>query len=180
MRDKNGHPPRFGYWLLSRIYGRTDHFTLIGDFGEIYEEITKENSKLSAFFWYWSQIIRLFPAIISNNIYWSVQMIKNYLKVAFRNIRRYKGYSFINIAGLAIGLACCLLITVWVLDELSYDGFHENAANLYRVEEDQHYSGRTFYVYVTPYPLGPALKAEIPEIMDATRVVGTGGVLFKH
>ncbi|MEE8604396.1 MAG: ABC transporter permease, partial [Candidatus Aminicenantaceae bacterium] len=72
-------------------------------------------------------------------------------------------------AGLAIGLACCLLITIWVLDELSYDKFHENAANLYRVEEDQHYSGRIFYVYVTPYPLGPALKAEIPEIIDATR-----------
>jgi len=107
-------------------------------------------------------------------------MIKNYLKVAFRNIRRHKGFSFINIAGLAIGLACCLLITIWVLDELSYDKFHENAANLYRVEEDQHYSSRIFYVYVTPYPLGPALKAEIPEIIDATRVVGTGGVLFKY
>ncbi len=180
MRNKNVHPPRFGHWLLSRIYGKGDHFTLIGDFGEIYEGIKKEKGKLSAFFWYWGQIIRLFPNIISNNIYWSVQMVKNYLKVAFRNIRRYKGYSFINIAGLAIGLACCLLITIWVLDELSYDRFHENAANLYRVEEDQHYSGRIFYVYVTPYPLGPALKAEIPEIMDATRVVWTGGVLFKH
>jgi len=107
-------------------------------------------------------------------------MIKNYLKVALRNIRKHKGFSFINIAGLAIGLACCLLITIWVLDELSYDKFHENAANLYRVEEDQHYSGRIFYVYVTPYPLGPALKAEIPEIIDATRVVWTRGMLFKY
>jgi putative ABC transport system permease protein len=180
MKNKIVYPPRFGHWLLCRIYGKGDHFTLIGDFGEIYEGITRENGKLSAFIWYWSQIIRLFPTVISNNIYWSVQMIKNYLKVAFRNIRRYKGYSFINIAGLAIGLACCLLITIWVLDELSYDRFNENAANLYRVEEDQHYSGRIFYVYVTPYPLGPALKAEIPEIMDATRVVWTGGMLFKR
>ncbi len=180
MRDQNVHPPRFGHWLLCRIYEKGDHFTLIGDFGEIYEEMINDKGKTSAFLWYWGQIIRLLPSIISNNVYWSVQMVKNYLKVALRNIRRYKGYSFINIAGLAIGLACCLLITIWVLDELSYDRFHENSANLYRVEEDQHYSGRIFYVYVTPYPLGPALKAEIPEIMDATRVVWPGGVLFKR
>ncbi len=180
MKDRGIKPPRFGHWLLCRIYGKGDHFTLIGDFGEFYEEVARDKGRLSAFLWYWSQIIRLLPTIISNNLYWSVQMIKNYLKVALRNIRRYKGYSFINIAGLAIGLACCLLITIWVLDELSYDKFHENAANLYRVEEDQHYSGRIFYVYVTPYPLGPALKTEIPEIVDATRVVWPGGILFKY
>lgn len=107
-------------------------------------------------------------------------MIKNYLKIALRNIRRYKGYSFINIAGLAIGLACCLLITIWVLDELSYDKFHKNASNLYRVEETQHYTGRDYYVIVTPYPLAPALKEEIPEIQDATRVVWAGGLLFRY
>ena len=63
-------------------------------------------------------------------------MLKNYLKIALRNIKRHKGYSFINITGLAIGMACCLFITIWVLDELSYDKFHENAANLYRIETD--------------------------------------------
>jgi predicted permease len=154
--------------------------TLIGDFGEVYAEIANGKGETAASLWYWGQIIKLIPLFLSNSIYWSVQMIKNYLKVALRNIRRHKGFSFINIAGLAIGLACCLLITIWVLDELSYDKFHENAANLYRVEEDQHYSGRIFYVYVTPYPLGPALKAEIPEIIDATRVVWTRGLLFKY
>ncbi|UCC38545.1 MAG: ABC transporter permease [Candidatus Aminicenantes bacterium] len=107
-------------------------------------------------------------------------MIKNYLKIALRNIKRHKGYSFINITGLAIGMACCLIITIWVLDELSYDKFHENAASLYRVEENQHYSGRVYHVTVTPYPLAPALKEEIPEIIDATRVVWAGGLLFRY
>jgi putative ABC transport system permease protein len=180
MNKKLSAPPKIGHWLLTRIYGKSDHFTLVGDFGEIYVELQKERGKSFASVWYWGQIFRLIPIFLSNSMYWSAQMIKNYLKVAFRNIRRHKGFSFINIAGLAIGLACCLLITIWVLDELSYDKFHENAANLCRVEEDQHYSGRIFYVYVTPYPLGPALKAEIPEIIDATRVVWTGGVLFKY
>ncbi len=107
-------------------------------------------------------------------------MIKNYLKIALRNIKRHKGYSLINIAGLAIGMACCLLITIWVLDELSYDKFHKNAPDLYRVEENQHYSGKEYHVNVTPYPLGPALKEEIPEIIDATRYVWAGGKLFRH
>ena len=67
-------------------------------------------------------------------------MFKNYIKIALRNIKRHKGYSFINIAGLSIGMACCLLITAWVMDELSYDRFHEHAANFYRIWFDQNYS----------------------------------------
>jgi len=107
-------------------------------------------------------------------------MFRNYLKVTFRNILKHKGYSFINIAGLAIGLTCCLLITLWVLDELSYDKFHEKAPYLYRVEENQDYSGRNYHVNVTPYPLGAALKEEVAEIKDAVRVVYPGSVLMRY
>ncbi len=107
-------------------------------------------------------------------------MIKNYIVVTLRNIFKHKGYAFINIAGLAIGMACCLLISIWVLDELSYDRFHENAPSLFRVEENQHYSGRIYHVTVTPYPLGPALKDEIAGIKDATRVVWAGGQLLRY
>lgn len=107
-------------------------------------------------------------------------MIKNFVKIALRNITKHKGYSFINITGLAAGMACCLLITIWVLDELSYDRFHENAQNLYRVEENQDYSGREYHVNVTPYPLAPVLKDEIPEIEEAARYVSAGGKLLRY
>jgi len=106
-------------------------------------------------------------------------MLKNTFKIVLRTIRRHAGYSFINIFGLALGMACCLMIALWVADELSFDRFHESAADLYRVEEDQAYSGRIYHVTVTPYPLAPALKAEIPEIVEATRVVGFNGQLFR-
>ncbi len=106
-------------------------------------------------------------------------MLKNYLKIVIRNIRRHAGYSFINIAGLALGMACCLMIALWVADELSFDRFHEKAADLYRVEENQSYSGRVYHVTVTPHPLAPALKTEIPEIAEATRVVWYNGQLFR-
>lgn len=107
-------------------------------------------------------------------------MLKNYLKITLRNIVRHKGYSFINIAGLAIGMACCLFIVLWVLDELSFDRFHEKADVLYWVEQDQDYSGEKFHVNVTPHPMGPALKEEIPDIVDATRYTGFGGVLLRY
>ncbi|MBN2357429.1 ABC transporter permease [candidate division KSB1 bacterium] len=107
-------------------------------------------------------------------------MLKNYFLVALRNLKKYKGYSFINIVGLAIGMACCILILLNVQDELSFDRFHANAETLYRVEQDQFYSGEPYHVNVTPFPMAPALKAEIPEVAEATRVVWSGGVLFRH
>ena len=98
-------------------------------------------------------------------------MFFSYIKTAFRNLRKHKGYSFINIAGLAVGIACCILILMWVRDEMSYDGFHVKADRLFRAVEQQTYrGGELFPVAVTPAPLGPALKDEIPEIADTCRL----------
>lgn len=107
-------------------------------------------------------------------------MLKNYLKIALRNILRHKGYSFINIAGLAIGLTCCLLIYMWVMDELSYDQFHKNKDTIYRVEQNQMYSGSVYHVNVTPYPMAEGLLAEIPEVKNATPFPNTGTLLLRH
>jgi putative ABC transport system permease protein len=102
------------------------------------------------------------------------------IKVTLRNILRHKGYAFLNIFGLAAGMACCILIGLWVLDELNYDRFHENASSICRVESNQNFNGRTLHIYWTPYPLGPALKAEIPEIEDATRASSLSAPLIRY
>ncbi len=107
-------------------------------------------------------------------------MFINYMKTALRNIKRHKGYSFINIAGLTLGITCCLLIMLWVFDELSFDRFHKNAKNLYRIEQDYFYSGETYHVYATPAPMGPGIKAEVPDIVEQTRYAGLGNVLVKY
>jgi putative ABC transport system permease protein len=107
-------------------------------------------------------------------------MFKNYFKVAWRNIVRHKGYSFLNIIGLAVGMACALFILFWVQDELGFDRFHANARTLFRVEQDQATGQGKFHVNVTPYPLGPALKAEIPEIKETTRVARPGDLLVRY
>ena len=97
-------------------------------------------------------------------------MLKNYLKIALRNIKKHKGYSLINVTGLAIGIAVCLFILLWVQDELSFDRFHANIDNLFRLTEDQIYTdGTIFPVAVTPELLGPGLKADYPEVVEFAR-----------
>jgi len=113
--------------------------------------------------------MRTGPAYFVESFYWRMVMLKNYLILAFRNIRRHKGYSFINIASLALGLACCFLISGLIIYELSYDNFHENSANIYRVNRDVFERGRQYYVSMTPYQLMQGLLDEYQEITHATR-----------
>jgi ABC-type antimicrobial peptide transport system permease subunit len=107
-------------------------------------------------------------------------VFRNYLKIALRHIWKHKAYAFINIAGLAVGLACALFIMLWVQDELSYDRFHAGAANIYRVEQDFSSPQGVFHLNVTSLPLGPALEAEVPEVLDAVRTTNPGTLLIRH
>jgi len=106
-------------------------------------------------------------------------MIKNYIKTASRNIIRHKGYSFITIAGLAIGMACSFLILMWVQDELGYDRFNENIDDLYRVAIEDHDNNEVVHLAVTPAPLAPTLKEEFPEIARASRFAN-GQMVMKY
>ena len=96
-------------------------------------------------------------------------MIKNYLTVAIRNIARNKTFSAINIIGLAIGMACCILILLYVQDELSYDQHHEHAQRIYRLAEEAHMAGQTRRIALTSFPMGPALVQDYPTVVDAVR-----------
>lgn len=104
-------------------------------------------------------------------------MFKNYLKIALRNIRKHKGYSFINIAGLAIGVAACLLLVLWVQDELSFDRYHEKADQVYRVVSQYEAEAKTRRFAWTSAPVGPALVNEFPEIEKAVRFGRNGFVV---
>ncbi|MGD8778577.1 MAG: ABC transporter permease [Ignavibacteria bacterium] len=107
-------------------------------------------------------------------------MFSHFLKIALRNLNKQRTYSFINIAGLALGMACSVLILLWVNDELSYDKYHENIDNLYRVEENQFYTEGIFHVNVTPYPSAPVWKSDIPEIENTARYTFPQETLFKY
>ncbi len=114
-------------------------------------------------------------------------MFKNYLKIALRNLIKYKIYSAINIVGLSIGIACCILLFLFVLNEHSYDSFHANKDNLYRVYVSRSLSdGQTRLSPFVPMPFGPALESEFPEVKATIRfqkwtaVVGSGNNLLRE
>ncbi len=105
-------------------------------------------------------------------------MIQNYLKIAWRNIKRQKGYSAINILGLALGIAACLLILQYVSFELSYENAHANKDRIYRVQQDRYDHGKLSTQWAAgAFAVGNAFKESIPEIEDYVKLVQTGQVV---
>ncbi|HVO75020.1 MAG TPA: ABC transporter permease [Ignavibacteriaceae bacterium] len=107
-------------------------------------------------------------------------MIKNYFKVAFRNLIKYRGYSFINILGLAIGITCCLLILLYVLDELSFDKYNEKYNRIYRVAVYGLLGTNEFNGAVSSAPLAETLLREYPEVEQATRIQTFGYPVIRY
>lgn len=109
-------------------------------------------------------------------------MIKNYLKVAIRSLVKRKGYTFINVFGLATGMAVCLLIVLFIQSELGYDSFHKNGKNIYRVVLDRKYPGRSTSYSIIPSSIGESIQREYPEVLQSTRLfdfVGNGSFILK-
>jgi putative ABC transport system permease protein len=106
-------------------------------------------------------------------------MFKNYLKIATRNLAKHKFYSFINIIGLAIGLACTLLILLYVQNELSYDTYHSKSDRIYRVQLHIKFGEKDFEAAMNPAPLAAAVVADYPEVEAAVRLKEQGRYLVK-
>lgn len=104
-------------------------------------------------------------------------MLRNYLKIALRNIRRNKVYSFINVVGLTVGIASSVLILLWVANELSYDRFHKNADDIYRIVGDDSLLGK---MATTCGPLAEYMKDNFPSVVNATRYMPYAGSPFRY
>ncbi len=179
-------PPRFSEWILCRLLEEDEKEFIIGDLREMFGEAERSSGKIRANIWYWGQIARSIPPFLSNKIFWRIVMFGHFLKLAWRNMRKRWGYTLINVLGLAIGVACCLLIFLWVRFELSYDRFHASAREIYRVvSEHRSPGGEINYGLTSPAPLGAVLKDNYPEIIDSARALsadwkmGTGTERFE-
>jgi putative ABC transport system permease protein len=157
-------PPRFSEWILYHLLEKEEREFIIGDLREIYGQVWFSSGNLKAKIWYWGQIKRSIRPFLFNLIYWRICMFTNYFKLAIRHMRRHWGYSLINILGLAIGMACCILIFLWVQHELSYDRFHEKADDLYIITVT---SERGTWIS-SPWALVPTLKNDFPEILKGS------------
>ena len=109
-------------------------------------------------------------------------MLKNYFKIALRNLLSKKGFSVINILGLSIGMTCCLLIFQYVAFEYSFDKFHQNKSTLYRVLQAYARSGEELEKghSFTAQSLAPALSGGVPEILEVTRIHSDDAIVSTH
>lgn len=107
-------------------------------------------------------------------------MLTLYLKIAYRNLIRHKAYTLINISGLATGVACCLLIFMYINDELSYDRFHDKAAQTFRITYHRQLADKNIDTAITPSPMAKVLVKEFPAVQSATRIIRGGNVLVHH
>ncbi|MBN1271790.1 MAG: ABC transporter permease [Candidatus Aminicenantes bacterium] len=174
MTPDGRRPPRLGEKLFSFLYKDDLLQEKLGDLEELFSIRTQKWGKIRASLWYFSLIFRLFLSGLQCSIYWSLNMFKNYLTTSWRNLKKHKGYSLINILGLSIGLASFMLIFTWVLHELNYDRFHEKADNIYRVVEKRNFPDMVKYSVWTPGLLAGELKKSYPEVLEAVRTGWTG------
>jgi putative ABC transport system permease protein len=165
MRKSKTHPPKLGQKILSFLTRYEEEHSASGDCGEEFEERALEKGRSRALIWYWGQVLYALAAYSKLSTIIGGAMLKNYIKITWRNIRNNKIYSFINIMGLAIGMTCCILILLWVQDELSFDKFHENYSDLYRtipeLQDTKHSAN--------PLALAAVFKEQYPEVQQITR-----------
>lgn len=173
-------PPRLAEWILNLILRDENWKTPLGDFEEFYHALTEERGRWQARLWYWSQVFGLLPKKLLYFVTWRFVMFRNYVKITLRTIQRQKGYAFINIAGLALGMASCILILLWVQNELSYDRYHENAERIYRVTRlwtDANGVVNLHLGHVAP-PIGPLLENDFSQIKQAVRMISVDGIIL--
>lgn len=179
IRRNPSDPPSLAEKILGRMRKNGEEFSFLGDMNEEYSHRCNKRGEREACFWYWVQILVNLPAFVKDSVYWGFQMFKNYLIITWRNIKRNKGFSFINITGLAVGMAACLLILLWVRDELSFNRFHENIGNIYlTVSERVNYRGE--YFDSTPVPLAEPLRNDYPEIAKVVRFQFRSGIIARY
>lgn len=166
---KAQRPPGIARFLLRTFFKGEDYFEFVGDLEEIYSRMRCEGPRWKAAMWYRLRIVESLPGLIADSLRWRIFMFRNYLKTAFRHLRLNPGFTTINVAGLALGLACCILILLWVHDEWNYDRFHSENDRIYRVVNHDLDQADIQHYAVSPIPMAPTLKAEYPDIAAATR-----------
>ncbi len=146
-------PPMVASWLIRHLLDPAVKDYALGDFEEHFHAISRERGIRAARAFYRRQVLILLPTSLKKSFQWSLDMLLNSFKVAFRLLKRHKGFAAINLGGLAIGLAACLLIGLYVQEELAFDRFHKNGGRIYRLGTGS-----------VGWPYGRILESDFPEV----------------
>ncbi len=168
MTNRDHKPSRFAWWMLKKLSFYSNRYLIKEDLEEEYLNLCQTQGKRRARRWLWRQTLLAVGFYVKYLFSWRTIMLKNYLKITIRNIKRHKGYSFINISGLAISMTCSLFILLYVLYECSYDRYHEKSGEIYRVITKDNVSP-PHWGNSTPELVVTKMKEEIPEIDKVTR-----------
>lgn len=177
---KTTRPPRWGEWILGLLFAHDKRETIRSEFVEAFVLIAEESGDLRAKIWYVTQVFKILFGKLVNKLYWSGPMIRNYFKIAFRNVLRHKGYSIINISGLALGIASGILLLSFINYELSFDKHHKNANRIFRVVVEGKMSGEDYDNAKIPVALTPLLMNDYPEIENTVRFAGEIFNMFRY
>jgi len=157
--------------LLGFLLPDIERQSLLGDYEELFKDIVVEKNRVIANLWYWFQIVITVPSFITGSIKWSFIMIKNYLKITIRTLLKYKGFSFINITGLALSMSICLMIIIYIKDQKNSDQFHENKDRITRIYTTDTNKGWDIDGWAnTPGSVAPYLVDNYSFIEDAVRI----------
>ncbi len=174
------HPPRAAAWLVRRMFPDRGDCSILGDMTETFCSLADDRGLFAARLWFWGQCVRAFPPFVNDELSWRLAVLRNYLVIFFRNLKRNKGFNLINFTGMTAGLTCFLLILLFVRFEISFDRYHEHADRIYRIiaETREFYRGKD-QVSLTPARLAAALEEELPEVVRAVKI-DHSEVLIRH
>jgi putative ABC transport system permease protein len=158
-------------FILRFFMNKDDSEQRASDFNEVYEYLAESSGRRKAVTWYSAQLIKSIPSLFLNSFYWGMSMLLNYIKIGLRNIKLNKGYTFIIITGMAVSFAACFLVLNYAGFELSYDTFHEDADNIYRLTNDRYQKGELIQHGVITYPsVVKSMRDDYSEVLNYTRI----------
>ncbi len=174
-------PPKLAEWILGKFPKFNESFNILEDFRETFFRIVSEKGRQYANFWYWYQVIFMIIETLCYYIFWSAGMFKNYIKTAFRNMKKQKIHSFINLSGLILSLSILILIFLYITNEYSFDMYNKNADRIFRVAaiNKDHGTGELEKFAAVPGLVSDAIKETLPEIENSIRLVSRNR-LIKH
>ena len=179
MKYRKKSPPRIAKWIISRLSHYEKEHALADAMEAEYFEIRARYGTILSWIWYWFCTVGTLFHYLKFSLLWSMIMFKNYLKIALRNMRKHKVYSFINISGLAVSIACCLMILMHIRFESSYDNYHKDTDRVYRlgIDIDTPSFKRTFAPI--SYLEASYLKENFPQVEAVARFVSLNNVLVR-
>lgn len=170
---KKRNPPRLGQWLLRILISRRLFDEIEGDLRELFHLRVERSGLFKAKLFYCLDTLTSVRNLLLHRDYKSkktTNMFRSNLRIAFRNFVKHKSYSLINVAGLSLGITCCLLITNFIKDDVTFDQFHKNVDNIYLLKSEQFFGDDKYIGSHSSIPLGPGIHQNLPEIEGYARL----------